>query len=298
MANGLTEYIGQLEGELAAKTAEADEFRAKNQELMAENTRLTDLTRMLLESPAFSSFLNQLSGTDGQADKMSATNQQKEPASKVEDTQKEPPKDVNLLQQSFHGQDAPEAQVGMAMMPETYSNLNAVNLAWTENMDSSLYDAQVYAVTSMPEGPALEQPDTGLLSGKSSSHPGSIISCGAKSDGPVIEYSTARYDATQVQPLRAEESSSIDFEFDESDPAYVLYDDTPSSLKDTRARPENIIFGSIEAEKPLGRIILATAPEDLKDDQVSVATREKFFRFCAMMEAPYQRVESITSHLR
>src|SRR5437763_10380591 len=55
------EYIGQLEGEVAAKAQEASDLRAQNRQLIEENTRLTDLTRMLLSSQAFSSFLNELS---------------------------------------------------------------------------------------------------------------------------------------------------------------------------------------------------------------------------------------------
>src|SRR5256885_6591869 len=55
------EYIGQLEGEVAAKVQEANDLRVQNRQLMEENTRLSDLTRMLLSSQAFSGFLNELS---------------------------------------------------------------------------------------------------------------------------------------------------------------------------------------------------------------------------------------------
>lgn len=50
----MTEYIGQLEGELHAKSVEADELRVQNETLAAENARLTDLTRALLSSTHFS----------------------------------------------------------------------------------------------------------------------------------------------------------------------------------------------------------------------------------------------------
>ena len=39
-ANVMPEYIGHLEGELAAKSAEADELRAKNEKLEEENGQL------------------------------------------------------------------------------------------------------------------------------------------------------------------------------------------------------------------------------------------------------------------
>lgn len=296
-ANGFTEYIGQLEGELAAKTAEADNFRAKNQELIAENTRLTDLTRMLLESAAFSSFLNELSGTDGQAGNLSAIPQQKEPPPKVEDTQPEAPKDVNPHQQPSQGQNSRQnAQVGMTLVPETYSNFNAANVAWSDNVDSSLYDAQVYALTSMPEGPAYDSYDAGLLSGKSSSFAGSAVYREAKAEYPIIDHSSPWYEEVKSQRPRIEDPSQVDIEIDDSDPACFLYDDTTPPPRVTGSQSQNIIFSSIEPEKALGVIQLMTTNVDL-DGQVSVASREKFLRFCAMMEAPYQRVLSITSHL-
>ncbi|KAI5306368.1 hypothetical protein KEM56_001205 [Ascosphaera pollenicola] len=53
------EYIGQLEGEVAAKTNEANDLRLQNRVLAEENARLNELTSMLLSSPQFSSFLNE-----------------------------------------------------------------------------------------------------------------------------------------------------------------------------------------------------------------------------------------------
>ncbi|KZZ94059.1 bZIP transcription factor, bZIP-1 [Ascosphaera apis ARSEF 7405] len=55
------EYIGQLEGEVAAKTNEANDLRMHNRALVEENARLTELTRMLLSAPQFASFLNEYS---------------------------------------------------------------------------------------------------------------------------------------------------------------------------------------------------------------------------------------------
>ncbi|KAL8752499.1 MAG: hypothetical protein Q9184_005716, partial [Pyrenodesmia sp. 2 TL-2023] len=258
------EYIGQLEGELAARTAEADDFRAKNQELMAENTRLTDLTRMLLESPAFSSFLNELSGTDDQAGNLSAIPQQKEPPPKVEDTQPEAPKDVNPHQQLSQGQTARQnAQVGMTLMPETYSSYNAANVAWTDNVDSSLYDAQVYALTSLPESPAFDIYDTGLLSGKSTSFASSAVYREVKAEYPVIEHSSPWYGEVKVQTPRIEETCQTDIGLDDSDPADSLYDDTSPPSRVAGAHSENIIFGSSELGKDVERIQLTTTNEDL-----------------------------------
>src|SRR5438874_1734309 len=61
MLTASIEYISQLEGEVAAKTTEANDLQIQNRALMEENARLTDLTRMLLSSPHFSSFLGDIS---------------------------------------------------------------------------------------------------------------------------------------------------------------------------------------------------------------------------------------------
>jgi len=54
------EYIGQLESEVAGKATENVELRRKLNTVEAENKSLKDLTRMLLASPQFSSFLDQM----------------------------------------------------------------------------------------------------------------------------------------------------------------------------------------------------------------------------------------------
>jgi len=55
------EYIGQLEAEVAKKANENQTLAEENARLQAENQRLEDLTRLLLRSDAFSTFLDQMS---------------------------------------------------------------------------------------------------------------------------------------------------------------------------------------------------------------------------------------------
>ncbi|KAL8799462.1 MAG: hypothetical protein Q9182_005867 [Xanthomendoza sp. 2 TL-2023] len=290
------EYIGQLEGEIAAKTAEAEELLAKNQALMSENTRLTDLTRMLLESPAFSTFLDQMSGTDKQT---STENRQEEPAPKTEEPHQNAPKDVNPYQASrqIHSEQS-DAQVGLADMPETYINLNAGNTGWPENMDFGLYDAQVYAVTSMPEGPAVDHFDLGLISGKSSSVLEPFASERCKQNAPTIEYpSLPRCEfKKQMRPAEEFESSS---KFDESDAAFALYNDKVSEVSKPRATdPTNDLLGSIPLGKAFDGLELRIFDDVPEYSQVDAAAMEKFLRFCAVMEAPSRRVASVISHLQ
>ena len=292
------EYIGQLEGEIAAKSAEADELRAKNQELATENKHLTDLTRMLLESPAFNSFLDDLSGTEAQTGTTSQNIQQRTPTPKVENPRSDPPKDVNPHQVSPHvPNEQGGAQVGMALMPETYYDFNIANTAWADNMDSSLYDAQVYAVTSIPDGPAVDQLDSGFLSGKSSPVIGSFAGTNVKEDNPVIELPSPHWEESKTQVSFDQNSSSLDSSLDNSDSAFSLYDDDSFSsvLSTTPAQCQSPC--SIQPKEALQSIELTLVEEGRECGEVSPATMEKFVRFCAAMEAPSRRVASVTSHL-
>ncbi|KAL8834979.1 MAG: hypothetical protein Q9170_003500 [Blastenia crenularia] len=290
------EYIGQLEGELATKTTEANDLRAKNQELMAENNRLTDLTRMLLESSAFNSFLNELSNTDNQDTISSSSSQKQTPTPKIEEPPPTLPKDVNPHQPSPHAQSDHEgAQLGMALMPETYYNFNATNTAWADNMDSSLYDAQVYAVTSMPEGPAFDEYGLGLLSGKSSSSIGSFVSDEAKKDFPTIEHLPLPYEEAKAQMPLLEESTNPCA--NHSDRSFAHLDDASSRSIPASAQLKGTSSDTVSPEKPSIWIDMTMVEEGVKSHDIGAATMSRFLQFCAAMEGPSQRVASVTAHL-
>ncbi|KAL9604114.1 MAG: hypothetical protein Q9219_000702 [cf. Caloplaca sp. 3 TL-2023] len=286
------EYIGQLEGEIAAKTAEANELRAKNEELMSENSKLTDLTRMLLESPAFSSFLNNLSGTSIPAGTSSATAQSGEPTPKAEEPPPEPRKDVNPYQPSLQDQgDKGGAQVGVALMPDTYYDYNMADSAWVDTADTSLYDAQVYAVTSVPEGPAIDHDEVSLFSGKHSSFAWPFVSEGAKHEFPAIEHPPLRYEEAKAQMPSLQDSTPAEASIDELDPSLALYDDVSSSRTTSVASTET---------SPPNSGLLENTPTDgsCGYGELGAATVEKFLRFRAAMEAPSQRVASVIAHMQ
>ncbi|KAI4250721.1 MAG: hypothetical protein LQ352_005287 [Teloschistes flavicans] len=293
------EYIGQLEGELATKTAEADDLRAKNQDLMAENTRLTDLTRMLLESPAFSTFLNDLSGTNSQHSTTPTQYVQSTPVPKAEEVKPDPPKDLSSHQPAQQSQIGHDAQVGMVLMPDQYTNYGTGSSAWADSADLALYDAQVYAVTSMPEGPADDHLETSFLGGKSSGALGLFHSHDAKVEGPVIEYpSLPTEDAKDLPTIIAEtdkqETEAAASESNNSDPAFALYDSVTRPMG-ARTAPEK---NSVKLEKPVEHIKLTVTNDGSEDGEVSIAALRKFANFCANMEGPSQRVAAITSHLQ
>lgn len=303
LADVYIEYIGQLEGEIAAKSSEADELRAKNEELVAENTRLTDLTRMLLSSPAFSTFLNDLSGTGAPASMPEIPRVQSQtPASRAPIAP--PRKDVNPNQSTsgpLPSQNS-NTHVNMTMIPEEnsfqYNATESVNNRWNDsNMDfGGLYDAQVYAVTEVPQGPAVDSMSFAMLHGKRSNFVGSYSSNDSK-DGPAeIEPMPALAEKVEMPELIERRSQGVDV--DVSDPTFALFIDQPcTSPKPAAMEPEDCIFGEIELEKAFGRLELVIAQDPDECQDISSATIERFERLCSRLDAASTRVAAITSHL-
>ena len=158
--NFCIEYIGQLEGEVATKVQEASELRQQNEQLREENNRLTDLTRMLLSSQAFSGFLQELSQSGLPANSGQASGQpakQVRPQSQTASQSQPQPrhKDVSAhdASQQMHFQ---QPQIGMTLVPEVPVDLSTMQTSngWMATVPTS--DFQVYAVTDLPQGPVLD----------------------------------------------------------------------------------------------------------------------------------------------
>lgn len=297
------EYIGQLEGEIAAKASEADDLRAKNEDLVAENTRLTDLTRMLLSSPAFSTFLNNLSGTGAPASMPEISRVQSQtPASRPQSAA--PRKDVNPNQSTPR---PPPSQnlnthVGMTTIPEEnsfqYNATESANNGWTDNnMDfGGLYDAQVYAVTEVPQGPAVDSMSFAMLHGKRSNFVGSYSSDAFKDEPAEMELMPASTEKVEMPELI--ELCPQEVDIDVSDPAFALFINQPcASSKPAAVKPEDCIFGEIELEKAFGRLELVIAEDPNESQAISSATIERFERLCSRLDLASRRVAAITSHL-
>lgn len=297
------EYIGQLEGEIAAKASEADELRAKNEELVAENTRLTDLTRMLLSSPAFSTFLNDLSGTGAPASMPEIPRPQSQTLASRPPSAT-PRKDVNPNQTTpgpLPSQNS-NTHVGMTMIPEEnsfqYNGAESANNGWTDsNVDfRGLYDAQVYAVTELPQGPAVDSMSFAMLHGKTSNFVGSYSSDVFKDEPAEVEPMPASAEKIIMPEVIERRPQEVDI--DVSDPAFALFIDQPcTSSKPAAMKPEDRIFGEIELEKAFGRLELVIAEDPGESQEVSSATIERFERLCSRLDAASSRVAAITSHL-
>ena len=271
---------------------------------MAENTRLNDLTRMLLASPAFSTFLEDLSGSVPSAPIQGSSSAQTQ-TMKTEQTQPHIPKDVNphqVVTQQTQNSQQNDQRVGMTLIPEQtidYTTFDTSNSAWTENnMDFSLYDAQVFTVTELPQGPSLDQlrseMSSEILSGKSSNFVGSHA-IGGKDETPVIELMPTT--SSQAEDALPVIEPTDDIDLDESDPAFALYTDGPSTSQRAPIQSEEPIFGSIRLEKVFGRVELVPEEDPCDDEQVSCATLEKFQRLCSVLEEASERISAITSHL-
>ncbi|KAI9808103.1 MAG: hypothetical protein M1825_004560 [Sarcosagium campestre] len=294
------EYIGQLEAEIAAKVNEANDVRAENHALREENTRLSDLTRMLLSSPAFSGFLDNLSNSGAAA----ATAVAEPPVPTAESTSRSEPirpntrKDANprtvAQQQQAQASKQGGTHVGMTFVPDSTVDFSMLDIsgsgAWAGNdLGSGLWGSnqpQVFSVTEVPHGPAVDLIDADALSGKSASPVDSLLSAlGAKGDFPVIQAlpsTTGPIEEKQTFDVPEEAGSNACTQsFD-----LYLNPPTPAELCST-------------ADKP-ARSDRVTLPPILTGDKAEhgdILAASKLQRLCASADAACQRLERLTSHL-
>lgn len=275
MLNFIPEYITQLEAEIANKVNENGDLRAQNRALMDENKRLSDLTRMLLSSPSFSNFLDNLSSNPAAA-------QQVQMKVEPQQDQQQPQiaKDVNPYNQQTQQQ-----QIGMAMIPEQSMDFSMLSL------DNGAYNfqPQVFVVDTLEMPAAI---DADILSGKASNFvQPSFDSEGEKVDMPVIE---RRVEKSEVsEPV---EAVSLDAEF-ESDPEFALFHSEPAA---TAVQPRELdtddlsrvdIFGGIESEKVLSRYELVDASQE---EMTAAMAMARVQRICAMADSVASRLEFLS----
>lgn len=263
------EYISQLEGEIAVKVNENSDLRSANRALMEENTRLSDLTRMLLSSPSFSGFLDTLATNPAAAQTAQSI---QPPPQQIEQPQRQVRKDVNpyAAQQQMQQQ-----QIGMAMIPEQHMDFNMLDL-----QDGAFsYQPQVFSVLSLPEAVI----DTELLSGKCSNF--STL----KSDDEKIELPTV-----ERMPVSesVEEIITTEEEFD-ADPAFALYAATPVSVT-TALEPEfDLSFLNNLSIKPSNYELVVSKVDEVASD----AAMTRIERISADMDECLTRLTALTMHL-
>ena len=323
------EYISQLEGELAAKGHECDELISENEALKTENTRLTGLTRMLLSSPAFSTFLNELPAASTTALQPQAQNQSQPPQ---QQQQQPSPKDVAPTpQQAQQLQQDTKLQVGMTSIPESsmdFSLMESVtagptnNSSWGVGMDFG-FTAQVFAVGALPEGPS--GPDAAALAGKPSDEVDSLLGLAppvdveaeAKEAMPTFESMPSSAEKAEEKAEEERDGSSADgigaVPVDESDPAFALFVDAPVPSAARAAAPEESefrLFGAVEPAKAFARLDLVVdggregagdaageAEREDEDGGASAAAMARFEQLCAGLDAAAERIAAIVGRL-
>jgi len=278
------EYIGQLEGEIAMKTNEANELRTQNRALMEENARSRAFIERLLRHQAFTPFLEELSRDESLEAKPLSSAPTPTPTSAR--------KDVNPYQgQQFGGMSHPEqTHIGMTLIPETPIDLSMLNLGtqnWgMNNMNSFNYQQpQVFAVLELPEGPSSPL-DTQALSGKGyesffSQEESTIEE--VKPDFPVVQ-----------RPIVSAKAAPVEVEEEDDDPEFDLYrtSSTPATVSAPAEEQHESLFGDISPEKAFAHFELF-----ISDEAQNERLMERFERMVAMMEPALQRIDAMTSHL-
>ena len=202
---------------------------------MDENKRLTDLTRMLLSSPSFSTFLDHLSTNSTTVPQAAPVKAEQSP----QPEQNQVPKDVN----AYNGQFSSQQQIGMAMIPEQTMDFSLLSL------DNSAFNFQPQVfVVDTPEVP--NAIDTSVLSGKSSN----FVEEGLQSDDEKLEVPVIERPVELIEEIKPAEEADEEFE---ADPEFALYhsESVAAAAKPVeREEPCEIdIFGGIDSDKVFAR---------------------------------------------
>lgn len=229
----------------------------------------------------------------------SASTQQQSLPKEPKTSQSQGHKDVNphqLPSQPMHESRHGNAQVGMALMPEQIVDFASFepNNNWANTMDFGFNNAQVFAVTDLPYGPAVDQIDIGLLSGKESNSVGYYSCDDAKDNTPIVE----RVPLCQeiVETAYVYESGFEDVEFDESDPAFALYADSSFLSTAKISISDEVLPPEATFTKTTYQLQVVTENEG-KAGILDGTTLARFECLCSSIEAAFQRVGSMTSHL-
>lgn len=272
------EYITQLESEIAAKVNENGELKVQNRALLEENKRLQELTRMLLSSSSFSTFLDDLSTNPAALPQTSQQIKVEEPQQAQQ--QRQLPKDINAF-----GAQPSQQQIGMAMIPEQTMDFSMLSLDNNFN-----FQPQVFVVDT-PEIPA--PIDTAALSGKTSNFVEETFETEEKMDVPVIERPVEMPvdEVSNSAPLDEDFESDLDFALFHSKPATVC-DPAKDHGPDTLAPVD--IFGGINSEKALSRIELVDATEEEAAAAIAIARVQ---HISDNIESVISRLELLTMDL-
>ena len=235
---------------------------------MDENTRLSDLTRMLLSSPSFSGFLDNLSQNPTAL---------QQPASTPAPVKRQVRKDINPYAAQEQMQ---QQQIGMAMIPEHNMDFSMLDL----NSDGAFsFQPQVFSILSMPETIL----DAEALSGKGPAfHP-------LASDVEKVELPTVERSPTS-EPTVVEEVEIVDEEFD-TDPAFALFSAAPKATSPAPVEFDiTALLAGITIEKPCQYNLVINSEDDVANADAAL---KKVERMCANLESMTERLRAFTIDL-
>jgi len=242
---------------------------------MEENTRLTDLTRMLLSSQAFSGFLNELSQNGMPAPAAVASQPQPQP-------QPQPTKkDVNPHQATRQAQNQ-QTTVGMTMVPESTIDFSLLDSIPTNNWNTSfgMNSYQVCVVTEVPEGPAI---DINLLSGKNSYDVTKSRTSTTK-DYPVLQFPTmTKQQDSTLPPTQVNDLSELDKS------AFTLF------IDQMEATPLPVIEQSDASSHSDSNNLSISVHPDPKESEADLWARLE--SMCSAFDVSCQYIAAHTSHI-
>ena len=238
---------------------------------------------MLLSSSSFSTFLSEIGQPSTSTSK---------PAPVTEPPLKTESSDSGASQSTFEKSSNPHsAQVGMTLVPEPqihYGDFAGQDESWIDPNDTSLYDAQIFAVTSVPQGPALNESVIGALSGKPSKDwTTSPVSVREKPQLPQIEFTP------QYPEGRTKSSYSPDENTDDST-SFDLY--ASDSTRHRLALPESTGFAQIRSGKDGNSISLVSRQGTSIQNGVDAATVERFNLLCSALDDLSQSISRAIPH--
>ena len=278
------EYIGQLEGELNTKVAEANDLKVENRALMEENARFRALAEKLLRHPAFHPFLDELSRDPELALSLSKMAGSSAPTPTNKDTDPY----AAQMQQFIPPPQNENLHIGMVLMPEPQLDMASLNLgnAWTvPSMGMPHYQQpQVFAVLELPE-PA-EPLSFDNLSGKGEDSLLDRLSCeDEKTSIPEMEAPIKAGEPTIEQSAEKAESAPA-FEFDEADEDVTLY----ATTRQSAPVPSNPATVQALSEKPHFELVITTEAEQ----QV---LGDHLHKMMSKMDSAFNRISAMTSRL-
>lgn len=252
---------------------------------MEENSRLTDLTRMLLSNPQFSDVLNELSASglpQSQVQASTSTSQsQPQPQPQPQHQfQHQPTTSQTPLPMSVT---TSNSSSNIAMVQD--SGMDFYGAGWNSGIDMN-YNPSIFAVLQVPDVPAV---DLEMISGKTSPFSVSGFTASSSSSKLVIPQleRPAVPKASPISKSHESETSSTE-PLDETDPCFALFVDAiPLSSNNPSSGPLNF-----QPEKPSQYKTIVDHGSESPSDSLQCLKQ-----ICSSMDAAYERVCQLTDYL-